>query len=154
MAFTIHKGYLEEMIAHAKAEFPNEACGIVAGCDGRPVRLYATANSERSPVRYVIEAREQLEIMREMDDQGWDILGIFHSHTHSPAYPSQTDVQLAYYPDALYFIVSLMREPAVVRAYHIKDGTITEVALELTDAGAGGNGIDVMPKKHRGRAPK
>ena len=126
MAFAIENRYIDEMVAHAKAEYPNEACGIIAGLSGRAVKLYRTRNAERSPVRYVIEPREQLGVMREMEDKGWDLLGIFHSHTHSPAYPSQTDVQLAYYPDALYFIVSLMAADPVVRAFRILDGKVAE----------------------------
>ena len=129
MAFAIEKRYIDEMVAHAKAEYPLEACGIIAGLRGRAVKLYRTRNAEGSPVRYVIDPREQLGVMREIEDRGWDLLGIFHSHTHSPAYPSQTDVQLAYYPDVLYFIVSLMAEDPVVRAFRIVDGKVAEEDL-------------------------
>ena len=129
LALAIQQSYLDEMIAHAKAEYPNESCGIIAGSGGQAVKLYRTRNAERSPVRYVIDPREQLGVMHEMEDKGWDLLAIFHSHTHSPAYPSQTDLQLAYYPDALYVIVSLMCAEPVVKAFRIADGKVEEVAL-------------------------
>lgn len=126
MAFVIEQRYLDDMIAHAISELPNEACGIIAGVDKRIKKLYRMRNTEESPVRYVIDARQQLNVMREMEAKGWDLLGIFHSHTHSAAYPSQTDVHLAYYSEALYLIVSLKDPMPVVRAFRIVEGKIAE----------------------------
>jgi proteasome lid subunit RPN8/RPN11 len=122
----VESRYLEAMVAHARQEYPNEGCGIVAGVRGRIVKFYPTKNIEQSPARYVVDAREQLDIMLEMEAKGWDLLGIFHSHTHSPAYPSPTDIQLAYYPEALHFIASLMDGVPTVRAFYIRDGKIEE----------------------------
>jgi proteasome lid subunit RPN8/RPN11 len=119
------------MIQHALAERPNEACGMLAGDGNRATKFYRAANAEPSPIRYLMEPRDQLRIMRDIEDHDWDLLGIFHSHTHTPAYPSQTDVSLAYYPDALYIIASLADESQpVVRAFHIEDGKIREEPIE------------------------
>ena len=127
----IARAFVDEMVRHALAERPNEACGMVAGIGNRATKVYPATNAEKSPVRYLMEPRDQLRIMRDMEDQGWDLLGIFHSHTHTAAYPSQTDVSLAYYPDALYILVSLTDEAnPVVRAFHIVDGRISEEPIE------------------------
>jgi proteasome lid subunit RPN8/RPN11 len=127
----IPRAFVDEMIQHAMAGRPNEACGMVAGIGNRATKVYPATNAEKSPVRYLMEPRDQLRIMREMEDRGWDLLGIFHSHTHTAAYPSQTDVSLAYYPDALYILVSLQDEDhPVVRAFHIVDGRIWEEPIE------------------------
>lgn len=127
----IPRACIDEMIQHALAERPNEACGMLAGVGDRATQFYPAINAEKSPVRYLMEPRDQLRIMRDMEDHGWDLLGIFHSHTHTAAYPSQTDVALAYYPDALYLLVSLADEAnPVLRAFHIVDGRISEEPIE------------------------
>jgi len=127
----ISRAMLDEMIAHAQAGLPYEACGMVAGKGDRATRVYPAHNAEASEVRYLMEPRDQLRIMQDMEDHDWDLLGIFHSHTHTPAYPSQTDVSLAYYPDAYYIIVSLQdRANPSVRAFRILDGRIHEESIE------------------------
>ena len=127
----IARALLDEMIEHAMAGRPNEACGMVAGVGDTATHVYRATNAEASPVRYLMEPRDQLRIMQDMEEHDWDLLGIFHSHTHTAAYPSQTDVSLAYYPDALYIIVSLADEARpVVRAFHIVDGNIHEEPIE------------------------
>jgi proteasome lid subunit RPN8/RPN11 len=127
----IPRALIDEMVRHALAERPNEACGMVAGIGNRALKVYPAANADPSPVRYLMEPRDQLRIMRDIEERGWELLGIFHSHTHTAAYPSQTDVSLAYYPDALYIIISLADENhPVVRAFHIVDGQITEEPIE------------------------
>ncbi len=127
----IARALIDEMIQHVLDGRPNEACGMVAGVGNRATRVYPAANAEPSPVRYLMEPRDQLRIMQDMEEHDWDLLGIFHSHTHTAAYPSQTDVSLAYYPDALYVIVSLAAEAhPVVRAFHIVDGRIREEPIE------------------------
>ena len=131
MALVLDQRYIEEMITHARAEAPNECCGIIAGKDGRPMRLYRAINAEASPYRYSVDARDLLRIHRDADSNGWDFLVIYHSHTHTEAYPSPTDVRLATWPDAYYVLVSLMEERPVVRAFRIEDGTITEEPIEL-----------------------
>jgi [CysO sulfur-carrier protein]-S-L-cysteine hydrolase len=123
----------DDMVAHALAERPNEACGLLAGQPGEVTRTFRARNKEQSPVRYEIEPTDLLRIFREIDDADLEHVGIYHSHTHTQAYPSATDLRLAFYPDALYFLVSLMDENVpVVRAFWIRDGEITEEPIELT----------------------
>ena len=132
MALVLDPSYIDEMIAHARADAPNECCGIIAGKDGLPMRLYRAINAEASPYRYSVDAKDLLRIHRDADSNGWDFLVIYHSHTHTEAYPSPTDVRLATWPDAYYVLVSLMDEAVpVVRAFRIEDGAITEEAIEL-----------------------
>ena len=132
--FILEKSFAEEMITHAREEVPNEACGLLAGVNGRAVKLYRCMSSEKSPYRYFIDPKEQLRAMREMDERGWELLGIYHSHTHTEAYPSRTDVELAFYPEALHFIVSLAEwERPVIRAFWIVDGRISEEELLIEE---------------------
>ena len=139
MALVLDQSYIDEMIAHARADAPNECCGIIAGKDGRPMRLYRAINAEASPYRYSVDAKDLLRIHRDADSHDWEFLVIYHSHTHTEAYPSPTDVRLATWPDAYYVLVSLMDEAKpVVRAFRIEDGTITEEPIELADGVVGG----------------
>jgi len=130
--FILEKRYAEEMVAHAKAEAPNEACGLLAGKDGQVVKLYPCRSAERSPFRYMIEPKDQLRALKEIDENGWELLGIYHSHTRSPAYPSRTDVELAFYPEAIYLIISLVdpRQP-VIRGFRIVEGRVEEEELKI-----------------------
>jgi [CysO sulfur-carrier protein]-S-L-cysteine hydrolase len=122
----------DEMIAHALEGRPNEICGLLAGRPGEVMRLFRASNKEASPVRYEIEPTDLLRIFREIDEADLEHVGIYHSHTHTQAYPSATDIRLAYYPDALYFLVSLMDEQhPLVRAFWIRDGQVTEEPIEL-----------------------
>ena len=126
------KQYVDEMIAHALEDAPNECCGIIAGKDGVATKLFRAANSEASPYRYNVDPNDLFRIFRECEANAWDFLAIYHSHTASEAYPSATDVRLAKnWPDAYYILVSL-KEPQepVVRAFRIEDGTVTEDAIE------------------------
>lgn len=118
-----------EIIAHARDGLPNEACGILAGRDGRVEQFFPAQSDEPSPFYYRIEARDQIRIMNAIDAAGLDLVGIYHSHTSSPAYPSRTDAEQAFWPDAVYVIVSLAGEPADVRGYRLEDMAITEEAL-------------------------
>jgi proteasome lid subunit RPN8/RPN11 len=124
---------LKEMAEHGLREFPNEACGLLAGRDGEPVRFFAMKNLDASPVSYRLDPKEQLHVFDAMDDEGMDLLGIFHTHTHSEAYPSETDTKLAFYPDAYYLVMSLSdREHPVLRAFRILEGEITEEELKVS----------------------
>jgi [CysO sulfur-carrier protein]-S-L-cysteine hydrolase len=122
----------QEIFRHCLAERPNEACGLLGGRGERVERVYLARNKEQSPVRYEIEPADLIRIFRELDEADLELVGIFHSHVFTQAYPSQTDVRLAYYPDALYFLVSLAneREP-VLRAYTILEGKIGEVEITV-----------------------
>jgi proteasome lid subunit RPN8/RPN11 len=130
----ISRALLDEVVAHAREDMPNECCGIVATDNGEAVKVFRATNAEASPVRYSLDPREQYQITMEIDDQGWELGAIYHSHTRSEAYPSQTDVNLAFYPDALYVIVSLRKpdEPEI-RAFRIAEERIDEVALSVQD---------------------
>ena len=124
--------FLQELVDHARREFPNEACGLLATRDGVVVRFYPVANADASPVHYRLDPREQLRAMLEMDDNDWELGAIYHSHTRTRAYPSATDVSLAFYPDALYVIVSLAdEEHPEIRAFRIGDGEISEERLRV-----------------------
>ena len=126
----IAREMLDEMVAHARAEAPNECCGMVGTHDGRAVRLYRATNAAASPMRYELDPAEQLRIHTEIEDAGLELGAIYHSHTRSEPYPSQTDVNLAFYPDAVYVIVGLAGADPEVRAYCIRDGRIEEAELE------------------------
>jgi proteasome lid subunit RPN8/RPN11 len=128
---TLPRAFADEMIAHARAEVPAEACGLIAGREGAPVQLYRIPNADPSIYRYNMEPKAQLEAMNDMDRQGWDLLAIYHSHTHTPAYPSPTDIALAFYPDALYVIVSLQAAEPVIRAFNIVEGSVTEQSVQI-----------------------
>jgi proteasome lid subunit RPN8/RPN11 len=124
--------YIEVMLEHARREFPNEACGLLATEDGVVREVYPIENADASPVHYRMEPQEQLRAMLDMEDRGWELGGIYHSHTHTRAYPSQTDVGLAFYPDATYIIVSLARmDQPEIRAFRIVDERIEEDQLEI-----------------------
>ena len=132
MALLLEQTYIDQMISHAREDAPNECCGIIAGKDGRPTKLYRAINAEASPYRYSVDTKDLLRIHREVDANDWEFLVIYHSHTHTEAYPSPTDVRLATWPEAHYVLVSLMDEgkPAV-RAFRILDGAISEEPIEL-----------------------
>jgi proteasome lid subunit RPN8/RPN11 len=122
----------DEIVAHARAGLPNEACGILAGNGDRVERFFHAESDEPSPFYYRIESRDQIRIMNEIDDAGLDLIGIYHSHTKSPAYPSRTDAEQAFWPEAVYVIVSLAAPDAVVKGFTIADMVPTEVPLEIT----------------------
>jgi proteasome lid subunit RPN8/RPN11 len=128
----LKKQHLAEMIAHAEEEAPLEACGILAGESDRVVKPYRARNADRSPVSYRLEPEEQYRIFIDIEEKGWDILGIYHSHPTSPAVPSGMDLKQAYYPEAVYFVVSLANpvEPQV-RAFRIIEGEIAEEKIAV-----------------------
>jgi proteasome lid subunit RPN8/RPN11 len=127
----ITESQVSEIVSHARSEFPNEACGLLASKDGSVVRFYPIKNAEASPVTYRMDPQDQLKAMLEIDDLDWELGAIYHSHTRTRAYPSQTDLSLAFYPDSLYIIVSLADTSAPdLRAYRIVDGEISEAPLE------------------------
>jgi proteasome lid subunit RPN8/RPN11 len=122
----------DQMVAHALDGFPNEACGLLAGTGTRAEHFYPMSNADASPVTYRLDPKEQITVFDEIDEKGWDLLGIFHSHTHSEAYPSETDRGQAFYPDATYLLVSLQdRANPVLRGYSIRDGEIEEQEVRI-----------------------
>jgi proteasome lid subunit RPN8/RPN11 len=124
---------LDEIVAHAREDDPNECCGMVAGSNGEATRVYRARNAEASPFRYTIHPQDQFRITMEIENRGEEIAAIYHSHTKSPAQPSQTDINLAEnWPDPLYLICSLADSEAPdVRAFAIRDGAVEEVGLNV-----------------------
>ncbi len=133
----------DALVAHARAEYPNEACGLIAGTasaaeGGAATSWHPTRNRAASPLRYEIHPDDLLRVSLQIDDADEVIWGIVHSHVRSPARPSRTDVGLAFYPDALYLLVSLIEDQADpstgalgVRAWRIAEGAVFEVGLDV-----------------------
>ncbi|MEU5993539.1 M67 family metallopeptidase [Spirillospora sp. NPDC047418] len=134
---TIERALVDQIIAHARADHPDEACGIIAGPIGsdRPVRYVAMENAERSPTFYRFDSREQLRVWREMDDRDEEPVVIYHSHTATEAYPSRTDVSYASEPNAHYVLVSTREDDETeFRSFRIVDGEVTEEEVAVVDA--------------------
>ncbi len=131
---TISQALHAKILAHARADHPDEACGVIAGPAGtdRPERFIPMANAERSPTFYRFDSMEQLGVWREMDDRDEEPVVIYHSHTATEAYPSRTDIAYASEPGAHYVLVST-REPdtAEFRSFRIADGTVTEEEVRV-----------------------
>lgn len=103
----IARALVDEVIAHCRSRYPKEACGLLAGRNGAAEQVYLMRNVEDSPIGYSMDPQEQLQVERRMRQAGQQLVGIFHSHTASPAYPSSVDVRLAISPDVSYVLVSL-----------------------------------------------
>jgi [CysO sulfur-carrier protein]-S-L-cysteine hydrolase len=125
----ISRDLYEEMIGHAWEEAPNECVGMLAARDGEVVKLYRAANAAASPLRYEIDGGEQYRIQMEIYDADLELGAIYHSHTRTAPYPSQTDINLAFYPEALYVIIGLASEEPEVRAFTIRDGHVADAEL-------------------------
>ena len=126
----IARALYDEMIEHARQEAPNECCGMVAARDSEAVKVHRAVNAAASPLRYEIDGAEQYRIQMEIDDADLELGAIYHSHTRTDPYPSQTDINLAFYPDALYLIVGVAdpTQPQL-RGYSIRDGQVSEAEL-------------------------
>lgn len=129
MKFT--KSQIDEMVAHARDDLPNECCGVVSSTDDVAQTVHRAINAAASPLRYEIDSKDFLRIYNLIDDADQEVGAIYHSHTRSAAYPSQTDINLALWPDALYIIVSLAADDPDVKAFSIVDRTVSEVELEV-----------------------
>lgn len=121
----------DQLIAHARAEAPNECCGIIATRDGAAVEVYPATNIHASPLRYEIDSREILRIYQEIDDADLELGAIYHSHTRTAPEPSQTDINAAFYPDSLYVIVGVANDEPDVRAWRIVDGQVSQAELTV-----------------------
>ena len=132
----IRADLVEAVVAHARRDHPDEACGVLAGPEGsdRPERHIPMLNAERSPTFYRFDSQEQLKVWRALENAGDAAIVIYHSHTATEAYPSRTDVNLASEPDAHYVLVST-RDPdhSEVRSYRIVDGAVTEELLNIVE---------------------
>lgn len=144
MTIEIPRELYEEMLAHLRAGAPNEACGVLAGVDGKVAAVYPMRNAEESPVAYRFDEREQLQVFTDIEDRGWSLLGFFHSHTHTEAYPSPTDRAHAHwtdpvtgetvpaYPGTRYVIVSLADDEPDIRAFRFDGGDPVEEEVRVT----------------------
>jgi proteasome lid subunit RPN8/RPN11 len=128
----VPQSLLDEMIEHAKADDPNECCGLIGGVDGEAITLHRMENIAHSPLRYEMDSKEQLQVYKGILEAGHEIVGIYHSHTRTAACPSQTDINLASgWPDAVYFIVSLENpDEPYVRGFNIADGQVEDVDIQ------------------------
>jgi [CysO sulfur-carrier protein]-S-L-cysteine hydrolase len=134
---TIDAAILEAIVAHARRDHPDEACGVVAGAAGsdEPTRHIPMENAARSMTFYEFDSKEYLKVWREMDDLDEEAVVIYHSHTATEAFPSRSDIAFAGWPEAHYLLVST-REPDTteVRSFRIVDGVVTEEPVRLVNA--------------------
>ena len=135
----ITQDLVDAMVAHARADHPDEACGVIAGPVGsdRPDRFIPMVNAARSPTFYEFDSTDLLRLYREMDDREEVPVVIYHSHTATEAYPSRTDISYASEPEAHYVLVSTRHcgpdeGPVEVRSYRIVDGVVTEEDIEVS----------------------
>jgi [CysO sulfur-carrier protein]-S-L-cysteine hydrolase len=133
---TIRRELRDQIVAHARRDHPDEACGVLAGPAGRdrPERFIAMTNAERSPTFYRFDSAEQFRVWRDMEDRDEEPVVIYHSHTATEAYPSRTDISYASEPGAHYVLVST-RDADITefRSYRIVDGTVTEEPVTVVE---------------------
>jgi proteasome lid subunit RPN8/RPN11 len=129
------------IVAHCYDGLPDEACGLLAGPvdpAGQPsgvvTRVYPCVNADASARTYTVDSRDLLRAMRDAQSRGEDLIGVWHSHTHSDAYPSDTDVRQALEPGWVYALVSLKHAEPVLRSYRIRDGVVAECQVALVDS--------------------
>jgi proteasome lid subunit RPN8/RPN11 len=123
----------EDIVAHARAEAPNECCGMVSSRNGDAVKVYRARNAEASPLRFAIDPQEQLALHNEIEEAGLELGAIYHSHTRTEPRPSQTDITFAkQWPGVLWIIVGLHGQEPEVRTWRIDDGRVSEVELTVT----------------------
>jgi proteasome lid subunit RPN8/RPN11 len=134
---TLSRSLAELLLTHARAELPNEACGLLSGTarQGVATTYHPARNVEASPLRYSVHPDDLFRIIFAIEDAGEDLVAIFHSHTRSPAVPSRTDLRSAMYPDAVYLLASLAdpsaSPDAALRAWRIRAGDASEVRLSV-----------------------
>jgi proteasome lid subunit RPN8/RPN11 len=129
---TIDQETYDAIVAHARRDHPDEACGMVAGVGGRATRVIEMTNAARSPTFYEMDSMEVLRTLRAMDDADEELLAIYHSHTATEAYPSRTDIAIAGFPEAHYVLVSTRESDSVeFRSFRIDDGQVSEEQVEV-----------------------
>lgn len=129
----ISQQLIAEMVAHAREDLPNECCGMIGGRDGKATSVVRVENAAASPLRYEMDPQGQFDALKRIEGEGEELIGIYHSHTRSAAYPSQTDVNEAVmWPEQVYVIVSLADEDAPdVKAFDLADLKIADVDLDV-----------------------
>jgi len=133
---TISRALYDKIVAHARADYPDEACGMITGPAGsdRPERFIAMLNAARSPTFYEFDSTELIRVWNEMEDRDEEPVVIYHSHTATEAYPSRTDIDLAAVPEAHYVLVAAWDENAIeFRSYRIVDGEVTEEPVTVAE---------------------
>ncbi len=129
----IPKSIYDRIVEHARREWPLECCGILAGQEDTVEKVFELSNSEKSPVRFSISPQQQLRVFEELETESMEMVAIYHSHPHTIPFPSETDVQLAFYPEVSSIIVSLQeRENPVVKAFRIERDAILVREIQVT----------------------
>ena len=133
-AITVPAALLDAMVAHARDDDPNECCGLIGGRPGEATTIYRAVNAEASPFRYSLAPAEQLDLMNRIEQAGEDLVAIYHSHTRSGAWPSQTDINLAVgWPDVIWFIISLENSDSPdVKAFTIHGSEVGVVDIQVS----------------------
>jgi proteasome lid subunit RPN8/RPN11 len=133
MKLILSQEHFRQILEHTRAEAPNEACGLLAGIAEQVTHVFPATNVAENPmIQYLMDPHDQLHHFQAMEEQGLDLLAIYHSHPASSPYPSPTDVSMAFYPEAVYAIVSLVKsDNPIMRAFRVVDGQISEVGLSV-----------------------
>lgn len=149
MGLVLSQTNFRRIVGHARAEAPNEACGLLAGREGYVTHVLPAINVAENPlVGYLMDPHDQIRHFQAIEEQGLDLLGIYHSHPVSPAYPSPTDLSMAYYPEAAYVIISLMRsDNPVLRAFRMVDGQVSEVTVHMALSDDADDDAPALPRE-------
>jgi proteasome lid subunit RPN8/RPN11 len=132
VALRVPREHLDAIVAHARDDAPNECCGLVGAHDGEVTGVHRVTNTFASPLRFELDPIEQYEVTERIEERGHQMIGSYHSHTHSEAYPSQTDVnQWSPWPELVHLICSIAEDEPVVRAFKVADKQIEEIDLEV-----------------------
>lgn len=131
-ALILSPSHLAQIYAHVEAGKPHEACGLLGGPEGRVEKVYLTENTAHSPVRYSVAPGQLIDALIDIEERGWDLVGIFHSHPAGPPMPSATDVAEAFYPEAAYIICAPDGHGRwQARAFTISQGSVTELSVQI-----------------------
>lgn len=130
---TIPRAIHDDLIAHARADFPIEACGMLGGTDGAVSAIFRMANTDLSNEHFMMDPKEQFAVVKELRNRGLAMLAIYHSHPETPARPSEEDIRLALTPGVSYVIVSLAGAEPDVKAFRITDGVVTPESIEIVE---------------------
>jgi proteasome lid subunit RPN8/RPN11 len=149
MELILSQAHFSRIVEHARAEAPNEACGLLAGQGGYVTHVLPATNVAENPlVGYLMDPHDQIRHFQAIEEKGLDLLGIYHSHPVSPAYPSPTDLSMAYYPEAVYVIISLVRsDNPVLRAFRMVDGQVSEVTFQMAPSEAADDNASALPRE-------
>ncbi|MDP6044703.1 MAG: M67 family metallopeptidase [Phycisphaerae bacterium] len=123
-----------QMVAQARAESPIEACGILAGADGKVKKLYKMTNADAASDHFMTEPAEQFAVVKDIRSADLEMLAIYHSHPESPARPSAEDIRLALTPEVIYVIVSLLNDEPAAKGFVMDEGDVTEVSVTIEDS--------------------